>query len=309
MKKLCFSLFIVAMFMFGSPASAQVFGYPGATWIFHGHDPGPCFDVYEKWDYAGDTVLFGVASKRMNVEQKMGVGFPPSNYSVYNFIKYFQVTGDTVRYFVNADSSWQEIYNFSVQIGDTVQNPLGNKLNGWANSCPDSIPYNDIAVVTNAGLTTIDGQLLKFYTLYYNTGWDTIHAYQTYYERIITQSYWFPNDGYWCGAVPECGVPGMVCYKDNGMITDSSCADLIWFDHLVIPQEPEVMFKIYPNPSSDLLIVQSSSIEQNYYDILSLDGKLIISNIQSPINIMHLPSGIYFVTNGNRTLYKKFIKN
>lgn len=304
-------LILLGMFICSQSGRAQVLGYPGATWLFQSPQFfGMCFEVDEKWEYTGDTVILGTSAKEIHLTQKVANWFPPTFYTTYYQNKYFHVNGDTAWLFVSFDSTWQEVYNFSVQIGDTVQNPLGNRMNGWASSCPDSVPYNDIAVVTNTGLTTIDGQSLKFYTLHYYTGHDTSYADQTFIERVISLGYWFPNDEYWCGAIPECINPTLICYKDNGMMTDSSCSDLTWFDHLSIQEEGEgALVKIFPNPTLHHLFVEEPYINDGKYMIISLDGRQIRGWMQSPLNVAPLEPGIYFLVNEARTWAKKFVKN
>src|SRR5687767_1048961 len=197
--KLLRLLILLGMFIGSQTARAQVLGYPGATWVFQSPQFfGICFEVDEKWEYLQDSTIMGVSVKDIRVIRKIVYPPPFPSVSTSTFHEYFHLNGDTVWLYVDIDSTWQVIYNFSVQIGDTVQNPLGNRLNGFANQCPDSIPYNDIAVVTNTGITTIDGQNLKYYTLHYYTGHDSTYADQTFVERVISMGYWYPNDEFWC---------------------------------------------------------------------------------------------------------------
>lgn len=311
MKKLYFILFIVVICMGRVQMNAQVFGYPGATWVFSSpYMAGVCFEYYEKWEYVQDTTILGVPVKDIFITGHLILPPPFPNGQTSFDHQYFKLNGDTVWLFVKSDSTWQELYNFSVQIGDTVMNPMGNKLNYWAVECSDSIPYNDVALVTDAGIVNVSGQMLRYYTIHYYTGWMNDSAYQTYYERIITGSYWHPSDNFWCGAVAECFTPGLVCYKDNGMMTDSICNDLSWFETVSLEENIEQPgIKIYPNPVQDILFINSPQGDTEKYMVFSVDGKLILPNLQSPVPVSHLPPGIYFLTDKNKSRYYKFIKN
>lgn len=310
MKKLYLFIFIVAMLMGKSLLNAQVLGYPGATWVFTSTGIwAVCFQVNEQWEYVQDSTILGVGVKDIKLTRK--TLYPPPFPSVITSFQhhYFHVNGDTAWLFVPSDSTWQMVYNFSLQTGDSTANPLSHRLNMFANSCPDSVPYNEMSAVVDHGTTTIDGQSLRYYTIKYHTGSDTSTAYQTYYERLITLNYWHPNDIYWCGAVVECSSPSLVCYKDNGMMTDSTCSDLSWFETLSTEDELHGFFRLYPNPVNEFLWVESNLNETIFFDILSIDGKCVVHHVQSPINLNLLPPGIYMLSNQQRTIFEKFIKN
>lgn len=290
---------------------AQVFAYPGAKWVFHSpYAIGFCFQSYQIWEYTGDTVINGDNSKIISVLQKSSLPWDTSMYTTYNYAHYFKVVGDTVSILNNADTSWVELYNFSVGIGDSVNSPIDNFLNGISYMCPDSLPYTSKGVVTNAGTTLIYGQNLRYYTVEYIIDPSGATDSVTYYERFITQGYWYPNP-YICNITDWCSVPYLLCYKDNGMITDSICTDVSWIETLSIPQQPQQTqgISIYPNPTTDVLTVQHDPNPLEKYSIIGIDGKLILTNIQSPINTFNLPSGVYMITNESRTWYKKFVKD
>jgi hypothetical protein len=312
MKKVLFLLGIFLLVFSNSKGSAQVFGYPGARWVFYSPEMwSMCSELCETWDYTGDTVIMGVPAKKVEVMRKNGWIVFPDSFQISYFNRFFHVSGDSVSAFIPNDSTWQLMYDFSLQIGDTTHSPLKN-IYASIFACQDQ--WEDLpAVVIDAGLDTIAGQTLKFYTLHYivfiSGSNDTTYANQTYYERVITYDYWYPVGPQFCGAVTECGPPSLVCYKDNAMLTDSACIDISWIDHLSVSEETSTSYLVYPNPASDILIIQTNTSFPAFYDILSIDGKLIFSREQSPINISTLTSGIYFLTDPGRTWVKKFIKN
>jgi hypothetical protein len=274
---------------------------------------GFCSIGYQSWEYTGDTLILGQNSKKVNVVAKYATAWDTSVYlNPYYTTEYFKVSGDTVSIFNSADTSWQELYNFSLQIGDTTMSPLNNILNGAALSCTDSIPYKCPAIVVDTGHVVISGQSLRYYTVeYVNLTWmDTTYAQQTYYERLITLNYWYPSDFYSCHSTDACATPWFVCYKDDGMITDSLCTNVSWIENLSLDEpQQSTQLTIYPNPTTSVLTIKNDDNPMEKYSIIGSDGKLVLTNIQSPINTINLTPGVYFITNEGRTWYKKFVKS
>lgn len=66
---------------------------------------------------------------------------------------------------------------------------------------------------------------------------------------------------------------------------------------------------VYPNPSSDFILVQSTMPinDKNPVQIFDLNGKLLKTEVSHPISVKDLPDGIYFIKLGQQ--YEKFIKN
>lgn len=290
---------------------AQVFAYPGARWVFYSPlGMGFCSKVYQVWEYSGDTVINGENAKIISANYKNSAAWDSTSFLTYNIQHYFKVEADTVSILNPADTSWVELYNFSVSIGDSVTSPMDNFMNGLADMCPDSLPYNNKGVVTNTGTSLLYGQNLRYYTVQYYVSHDSTTASVTYYERMITYGYWYPNP-YVCNVTDWCDPPHLLCYKDDGMITDSLCSDISWIETLSIPEPPQgsSTIKIYPNPTTEVLVVNNPSNQSEKYSVLAADGKLILTNIQSPINTFNLSAGVYFITNEERSWYRKFIKN
>jgi hypothetical protein len=309
MKKLQL-LILLGMFMGSSQfLRSQVFGHAGATWVFHEPMFGMCSEQYEISEYLSDTSILGVSAKNVRVITKIEGLVPPYAWTTSTKNRFFHVSGDTVSLFNGLDSTWHEVYNFSVQVGDSVLSPLNNPINGWSLSCPTALPYTRKAVVTQTGTSMVAGQSLRYYTIKFQPGLDTNHVFQTYYERIITQDFWHPNDGYWCGAVAECSNPELLCYKDNGMSTGTACDDVSQYITLSVSEETShVAVQIYPNPTHDVLIITTNEPNPGKYEVLGVDGKTIAAGLQSPINVEQLAPGVYLVTNESHTWYKKFIK-
>ena len=69
-------------------------------------------------------------------------------------------------------------------------------------------------------------------------------------------------------------------------------------------------FKLYPNPTKDILKIQGTSIKN--ITITNITGKIVVISKINEINISHLQNGIYFVkieNEGGKIFIEKVIKN
>lgn len=306
MKKLILLIFTFIVCIHSS--LAQVFGTPSATWVFYSYPIGGiCFETYRLFRYEADSIYMGRPSKVIKETYKMRTFWPPYDYTTYYRTHFFSVSSDTVFIYNSNISQWEETYNFSLDIGDSCVSPLANPLNLHYNNCPDSLPYRKKALVTNTGTTAIDGVLLRFYTVNYWTGRDTSYETETYYERFISYNFFHPQDNYFCGGLPECGHSILECYQDIDLMTDSNCFMIDSIQHLSSDSQLITSFQISPNPSTDFLTIKNE-LNQTYH-IFNTDGKLILTFNSMVIDIRGFPAGIYIITNENRTIHSKFIKN
>ena len=309
-------LFILLSLWIGSSTlcRSQVFGHPGATWVFESNLPfTSCWDLYEKCTYTADTIIGGENAKIVHFDKKYHLPFDGTN-TQQQFDHYFKVFGDTVS-ILDDQQHWVELYNFSLQTGDSTHSPLRNNL-AFGGSCDDSLTavYQLPAIVSNHGDTIIGLDTMRFYTVYYQSFGngdpsDTIFETATYYERFITLDNWYPKDPYLCNLNLECAYPSLYCYRDNDFILNASCTDLSWFDLLETEELSNFNnLKLFPNPASDLLIIDGTSGISERFTIISMDGKIILANVLSPIPIIHLRPGIYVISNESGTWNERFIK-
>lgn len=73
-----------------------------------------------------------------------------------------------------------------------------------------------------------------------------------------------------------------------------------------IPGQEKELISVYPNPAIDYIYINGFNDE---FIILSNLGEIVLtgSTNQGKINVSSLPSGLYFVTNSDRTITKKLI--
>jgi hypothetical protein len=108
-------------------------------------------------------------------------------------------------------------------------------------------------------------------------------------------------------------VEGLRCYWLNGFLTlkygDEDC-DAIYeqYHHNVDETDLADGIRIYPNPTSELLHVETSpgmSLPLEYR-ITNIMGQTLLTGTSPQIDVSTLPAGLYFITLGTQTL--KFTK-
>lgn len=146
-----------------------------------------------------------------------------------------------------------------------------------------------------------------------NTGCENWYTLNKNFENanvVFTNCYLFPN---FPTNIATSLIPmGSVIYYDftNGEITNPpSC---LFLSHSENNSTNFTMIKIYPNPVTDILKI-NSDIDFKEYEIVDVSGKIISSNKFSlkEISVAHIISGNYYLklkdAKGNVTLLK-FIK-
>jgi hypothetical protein len=95
----------------------------------------------------------------------------------------------------------------------------------------------------------------------------------------------------------------------NGDMYLSDVSRFYYISTAGIEEKEAVSISIYPNPTKDILTVESSSKIENI-QILNLNGQVLLSQGSNKVDINHLPAGTYFV-NGNTatgSFSKKIVK-
>ena len=112
------------------------------------------------------------------------------------------------------------------------------------------------------------------------------------------------------------------CYIDNKLriFINNNSDTVTYYVNYNLPTSIDVvsntatsLFKIYPNPTSNMLNIDYGQNKFEKANIFDLTGKLMISvsGSLSTINISELPKGIYFINliNENKMIFtKKFVK-
>ena len=114
-------------------------------------------------------------------------------------------------------------------------------------------------------------------------------------------------------AISTSGVP-YVAYSDNAYIGKAS---VMKYDSVFmgINEQRGLQVAIYPNPTADYIIIETSEIPANsFLSIMNFCGQVLITRqiieSKTQIDISNLPSGVYFIRlAGDRNVTMgKFIK-
>ncbi len=136
--------------------------------------------------------------------------------------------------------------------------------------------------------------------------WTGPNSFSTTNQNQIITNVALVNQGYYVITVTGTNT----CTKsDSVYVTVTNCANLK-------EMNSEVVFEVFPNPSSNVLYFKSAKINQNTDYIISLfgaDGKCVLKQkYNSTLNINTLPKGLYIliVTSESQIVYtKKIIKS
>lgn len=283
------------------------FGYH-ATWYYEFSDFG--FEGYKKIMHVGDTTMLGLDWLTFEVTglNQIRTGPGPNDIIQIPNAKfgsmYLATRNDSVFRLLN-DSTPYLLYDFSAQIGDNWQfAPLDTNF-----GC-DSIPR---ATVLAIGFDTIAGQAVKYWDI--SNVMDSVSygggptSYQCFSARCLhSRIYRNFGSGFYTtlfeaepnlcnGAVIKTmwmNYNYMRCFSDDSMniqLTTKACDywSLIGVEENELPE-----VKIYPNPSSGLVFIDTeSSIAKT--EIYNINGqKLGVYQAETTIELPQI-SGLYFL--------------
>jgi hypothetical protein len=91
-------------------------------------------------------------------------------------------------------------------------------------------------------------------------------------------------------------------------VSCSDTSDCVTISGVGIEEANDIKISIYPNPSTGVFNISTSSADINVA-IHSIDGKLIINNLNikkfnQSIDLSHVEKGIYLVKVSNKTSFK-----
>jgi len=211
-------------------------------------------------------------------------------------------------------TGFQKLIDFNAEAGDS-----------WAIQMNDMVIATDIdsvlIEVDSTSYIDINNQLLKVlyvtYRGYYDDEIEVQYSSQIV-EKIGDMYYlfnFFPELGLACdGNYSE----GLRCYEDEELglystgIADSCTYIYHWTD--IEEESKETIFIVYPNPTTDVVEINTNSQQNLVLEISDLTGRLISkydfrSNME--LDLSGLPDGIYLMKaiDGHSMEIKKIIKN
>ncbi len=295
MRKLIIIFFLIIYI----DSSAQTVFLPniGTKWHYVFGQYGPSLNkINAKIEYVKDSIYFGDNIKILNVDKIYSICDPFVVKRV--FIKQ---RNDSV-WFLHSKTinTWQLLVNFNATVGQSWNFNIYNSSNILSTY---TISVNSVSVVTLNGLT------LKSLNVTYKkpNGINPLTYTSTINERLGDTHYLFNMEN-----VPVLYdgclyVESLLCYEDSTFgfkqFTSNPCdykfPNPIGLNELKIKNEE---FKIYPNPTSEILSIKLEmwNSNENYtIEITNTLGQIVqTSNIQhqtTALNISNLQNGIYFL--------------
>ncbi len=281
-----------------------VFCPPGAVWksAFSGMN----FREYETVQYTATTVINADTVKQLSHKRF----FMSTNYGGLTK-SYIKQKGDTV-FVMNSMTfnSWQILYNFAAQPGDTWE----NKLNHFNNTVID---YT--TTVISIQTITINGFPLKQLSLnQINKGGissATNNFTYTLNERLGSNYFLFPFNGKLPGSYEGDWFNINVCYTDGVFGTfyynGKNCLDQGVETNINDLNDLDGIVEIYPNPTKEIINCKLKMINEDFellfIDIYGRELKRVKVTNQNQIDVADLNAGIYFITlvQNNRVVEKQ----
>ena len=319
MKKILFT-FMVCTFLFPCAYSQTEWFPVGAEWYYDWGDTN--WGSYVRWHYfvEKDTVVDGQACRMIRSESKERI-----TYAENGGLKHYWVNGepdgDEIVYEENGrvyyyfDGKFRKIFDFSVNVGDSVDFELRN-FTAFSDGKTDttitiiSCRIEEITSIAVSGteLREIRASYIEYIERPYD--WITIPKEYVYLEKAGSE---FPGKELRHGLFPNFSNGAvfpelyyrLICYHDTDVeyITDwwqkqgEPCEVAV---SNVLISNPKKAIQIYPNPVKDRLTISGKSGNDSEMTIILYDaaGKIVFEKkeyLPCTLNAGHLLSGIYYI--------------
>lgn len=312
MKKIIFTLWVIMLGL--TSVNGQVWVQPGAAWHYEYWVPG--MGGLWKMEYEKDTLIHGRVCQKITtlnynvVKNHLGQTILLGPHKEKD--QFTSVSGDTV-FYLNQDTFFV-LYNFGTSIGDSwiiaTEKPEGS--GSFLEHCDDTSRL----LVTDTGRVFIHNTSYRFITIE-PSGNSAIGIKGTYVERFGLLNTGFNEfqmmfpDWYQCDsmtAVVDWGFWRFKCFHDSTFALynphSEDCEHMInsiGMEEILLDQA-----KVYPNPSSGLLVISTPGRGFSVASVYNFQGALMkeipLDKADNIINISDLSSGVYFIVlRGNDT--------
>lgn len=306
MKKLLLVCFLFS-FQF---SNAQVWGYEGAEWHY---GFSVFYTGFYNFHYTSDTLINDINCQKIEGEKHTFIIQSNGTYVHQQSItspRFTYYSGDTV-FYQGTNGDFFQLFNFGAEVGDRWI--IDKNLEPW-DLC-DTISQVE---VIETGVVTINGEILRTITL--ETLDNSLMIMSgTIIERIgpVGGLFLFPT---YTSCDPEIVVDFeqkfFRCYSDNSFAQHPESINCEYWLSMGLEDMDLDPYKIYPNPTKDLLTIENLNQNELKVSIFSLDGNLILKQLNSrekliPIQLNSLQNGVYFMileSNGNQFIEKIIIE-
>lgn len=291
MKKITFLLILFASTLL---INAQDFAPIGSIWHYTQGTVNPDYITYKTLESVSDTTIQGIECRKI-----VEVGSPSST-----VVSYHYMYSENDRVFFYADDSFQLLYDFGANKGDTVtlgyfQTHEGNPLQMFIDSTSTIMVNNQERKIQY--ITCGDGMAIEF-------GHHVI-------EGIGNTSFMFPTFDF--------SFDGPLrCYQDNntGLFLNPFYSGYGW-NHQECEEillgiektEDKQSISIFPNPTQSSITVRNID-RVTAYKIITISGSVVKQGIiseSSELSLAELSKGIYFIEfeSDKVLIVRKIVKN
>lgn len=279
-------------------STAQNWAPIGAKWTYGVLNISNGYRSFREWICVNDTVI---GTDTCKIIERNGTA---TFHDVTNRLIIFE-DSNRIYWYNTIINQFSVLYDFNKNQGDT--------WNMKVDSC------DLLVTVDSTGSTIINGNTLKI--LYIHTIVDAFSG--TVVQGIGNLNRPYPDVFNFCyNQFPDgTNYDGLRCYDDNllgfhDFNIAASCDDIT----SVNEDNSSHTFTIYPNPSSDLLNIETTflkkeSITIGLYNVMgvkvmNIEQEIVVGTYKEQINIKSLPAGVYFLSfqTDNTTAIKKVVK-
>ena len=253
--------------------------------------------TYQHLEHIGDT-LFDRAGKRPKVIVRSNTHYDRNSTTEATHEYVYEEDGK-VYWWNKTTEEFTILYDFWANVGDEWNIKVGNDdITVHVNAIDENYEYNSM---NYRALYITDANYVFSGTIICGIG----HLTSFFPEKLMTQGKNFR-------------VEGLRCYWRNGILAykygERNCDEVYQQYHNGIIDSDENRFAVYPNPTQNILFVETQNFASlptaTEYRITNLMGQTLlqghITAETQQIDIAKLPAGMYFISVGNTT--QKFVK-
>lgn len=276
----------------GLTMQAQIWADSGATWHYNFQNFN--LEGYSELSYQGDTLIQGIEVKKI-LKRLNYVDFVLEEELLDVFYGYEYMYSDSDRVYQFIDNEFKILYDFSVQIGDTITLFLSD-VDMDAFAC--NIGH---AIVTETGVENVNGEELRFYVI------ETIEEFDTHFNGKIIEN--IGAIDHYMFSEPYCIITDVIrgplrCYQDDDFELYMNPEYVGYCDSLAdidtsIPSISLTNFdlSISPNPAKNTIHLKlNNNTQAKRIRVYSIKGKVIMDiEFISTLDISQLQNGIYLL--------------
>ncbi len=270
-----------------------------------------CLFPQNGWDkiyLAGDTILNGQACKKLTIDRFRNDLSSPDSWT-NTLTRYIYEEDDKVYFSVGFD--FHLIYDFTLEAGDAYTFPYLEY---------DFDPFLCDSVLTFSVLETgnidINGTSLRFQQLQLSSAFDGIDSNDDIANFMVIEKVGAIGHNYldfpanWRCFIDVCNAFDFGCYRNDALNIsypeENACDELT-----SVEQSPKLSLKVHPNPTTNVVFVESNEIVFKEINLYNTIGVLVRPNLSNKIDMSNLPNGIYLlqlIDQNDNILTKKIIK-